>query len=218
MAATTVVTISRQLGSGGSQIGQIVAARLRFHYADREVLELAAKALGMEERELAERDERLSSLWDSLTPAFVVGWPDAQYLPPPIRVVTDDALFATERRVIRTLASSGDCVIVGRGAVHVLRDDPDAIHVFLHAPVEFRVRRTMEVYEVRTEEDALSRIRESDRSRERFLRRMAGFDWTLATNYHLSLDTSRLSLEQTAQVIVDYVAAARRPGAPPAKT
>jgi CMP/dCMP kinase len=205
MAAPTVVTISRQLGSGGSQVGQIVAARLSYSYADREVLHLAAESLGVDEGELCDREEKLTSIWETMGPPFVYAWPDAPYVAPPVLSVSDDQLYSAERRIIQDLAASGNCVIVGRGGVHILQGHPGAVHVLLHAPIGLRVHRAMEVYEISSEDDALHLVQQSDRARERFFRRMAGHDWMCATNYHLALDTSVVSLDHVAQLIVDYV-------------
>lgn len=209
MAAKTVVTISRQLGSGGSQIGQMVATRLGFHYADREILERACHALfedsgrrmQMRPEDVAWREERLSSSWDRLALIFPCGPFEAPYFAPPLSPILDEALYAQESRIIKALAEHGRCVIVGRGGAHLLRDRPDALHVLLHAPIGFRIGRTMEHYGAKSADEAKSMIEESDRSREKFFRWIDGHEWLNATNYHLSFDTSAAPFEAIADAI-----------------
>lgn len=205
MADKTAITISRQFCCGGAKIGHIVASKLGFRYADREVLQLAAEALGLPEEEISWRDERLASFWGKITELFTFGLPDLSYTVPPFRTVTDEHLFELEGKIIREFAEREDCVVVGRGGVHVLKDHPGAIHIFLHAPIAFRIQRVMEAYQVPTEEKALAVIQNSDRARQAYLARMAKYDWTRSTFYHLALETSSLSPDQAADVIVEYV-------------
>ena len=205
MADKTAITISRQFCCGGATIGHIVASKMGFYYADREVLHLAAESLGVPVEEISWRDERLASTWDRITELFTFGLPDATYTAPPFRTVTDEHLFGLEGKIIKELAERKDCVVVGRGGLHVLRDHPGAVHVFLHAPVEYRVKLAIEAYHAKTEEQAAFLIQESDRARQTYLARMAKYDWLRSSNYHLTLDTSVIPPEKTAEVIVDFV-------------
>ena len=205
MAEKIAITISRQFCCGGAVIGQIVASRLGFQYADREVLLLSAQSLGLPVEEISWRDERVASTWEKITELFTFGLPDVTYTAPPFQTVTDENLFKLECRIIQELADREDCVIVGRGGLHVLRDHPAAVHVFLHAPAEFRIKLAMEAYNVPTEEKALSLIQESDRTRQTYLARMAKYDWLCSTNYHLTLNTGVMTLENAAEIIIDFV-------------
>lgn len=205
MSEKIAITISRQFCCGGAKIGQLVAAQLGFYYADREVLLLAAQSLGLPVEEISWRDERLASTWDKITELFTFGLPDVTYTAPPFRTVTDEHLFRLEGKIIQELADREDCVIVGRGGLHVLRQHPGAVHVFLHAPIAYRIRLAMEAYGAPTEEKALAMIQESDRMRQAYLARMAKYDWTCTTNYHLTLDTSLISPESAAALIGELV-------------
>jgi cytidylate kinase len=189
----------------------VVAARLGYRYADREVLQLAADRLGLPVEEISWREERLASFWEKITSLFTYGLPDVSYTAPPFQTVTDQRLFNLQAKIIRELAAREDCVIVGRGGAHVLRDHPRAVHVFLHAPDSFRVERAMEAYGAPTREKALAMIRESDRARQAYLGRMAGQNWTLSTRYHLCLDTGVVSPERAAEIIELVVRARQAP-------
>jgi cytidylate kinase len=145
---------------------------------------------------------------------FDVGPPDVPYTPPPLRPIPNEDLFALEGRIIGELAEREDCVVVGRGAAHVLRGVPWATRVLLHAPVDFRVRRVMEVYHAPSEEQARTLIRESDRERRVLMERVGHTDWLHATHYHLAVDTSAMPIEDVADLIVAYarLRAGRGPG------
>jgi cytidylate kinase len=205
MADKIAITISRQFCCGGAKIGQMVASKMGFQYADREVLHLAAKSLGLPVEEILWRDERLASTWEKITELFTFGLPDVTYTAPPFRTITDEHLFKLEGDIIRELAGRENCVIVGRGGLHVLRDHPSAVHVFLHAPTSFRIKMAMEAYGAATEEKALSMILDSDRARQAFLARMAKYDWLCTINYHLTMDTSIMTPEDAAGVIIEFV-------------
>lgn len=205
MGNRTVVTISRQLGCGGAQVGQFLAARLGFRYADREILRLAARALTTREEDISWREERPSTFWEKLTLPFAYGSPDAPYIPPPMRIITDDELFTAESGVIRDLAAECDCVVVGRGGAQILRDHPNAIHVLLHAPEAARVRRVMEVYSVADVGEALRTVRQADSERQAFHQRLGHMDWLGARNYHISLDTSVISIDQVVDLLAAFV-------------
>ena len=205
MSDKIAITISRQFCCGGATIGHIVASRMGFYYADREVLHLAAESLGVPVEEISWRDERLASTWDRITELFTFGVPDMTYTAPPFRTVTDEHLFHLEGKIISELAERENCVVVGRGGVHVLRKHPGAVHVFLHAPIEYRTQIAIEAYHAKTKDQALFLIQESDRTRQAYLSRMAKYDWLRSTNYHLTMDTSVISPEKTAEAIIDFV-------------
>lgn len=209
MRPHSVITISRAFGSGGADVGRILAARLRYRYADRVVLALAARRLGLKEVELSEREERVRSFWDDVRDVFSVG-PVERYTPSPLTAVSDREIFDQERRIMTVLAERHDCVIIGRGSRWVLRDHPRALHVLLHASMRYRTERVMRGLDIRAEEDARRIIEEQDRARNEFRRRMTGEERLLATNYHLCIDTDGLDLERVADLIIAYKGA--RPG------
>jgi cytidylate kinase len=98
MPATVVITIARQLGSGGSYIGHLVARRLGYAYIDRQILQQAAVELGVEEAEIEDREGRLQSFWEKLLLGFTMANPYPIYMPP--RLISDEQLAETERRLI----------------------------------------------------------------------------------------------------------------------
>lgn len=202
--AKKVITISRQLASGGAYIGHLVAKRLGYKYAEREVLYRAAGELGVDIPEAARLDECCSGLVQNLMKSLIYGTPEAVYFPPSRRPVNDEELFTTECRIMEAMAEQYDSVIVGHGGFSVLRDHPGVIHVFVHASMEFRIKRLLQFHEI-TADQAREDIEESDRRREKFLRKMTNSDRYDARNYHLSIDAGAAGFETAQQMIVELV-------------
>lgn len=195
-----VITVARQLGSGGSYIGQRVARRLGYAYIDRQILQQAAEALGVEEAVLEDRDERLQGFWERLLTVFALGPPDGTYTPPP-HLVTDADLIETERRLIPQLATRGPCVVLGHGGFHLLRGRVRLLNVFVHSPLEFRVARVMGIYHAESENEAVRTIERSDHERRRYIQNFTGVDWFDARNYHLTIDTGVVDFALAEQLI-----------------
>jgi cytidylate kinase len=199
----TTITISRQMGTGGSYIGQLIAKRLGLKYVDREVLHLAAEEFGCDEETIAAHSERVTSFWERILGGLSLGGADSRYNPPPMRTFTDRELFEKQKEILRRIAAQHDCVVVGWAGVFLLPRHRGTFTVFCHAPKSFRAKRLMNVYPDLTEEKARELIVESDRTREIYFNEMTDHDWTCARNYHLSIDTSRQPLEEVADLIIN---------------
>jgi cytidylate kinase len=198
-----VISISRQAGSGGSYVGHEVAKELGITYVDREILRQAAKHLGRDDASLEEYEERSSGFLRNFVSLLSLGTPESPYLPPSERPVYDRDLFDLESRIINKIATEYDAVIIGRGAFHVLKDRPGALHVFIHAPRDYRARRLMKVLPASTLAEAQEKTDESDRRRAKFFKDMIGTSWTDARNYHLCIDSSLLGLRECVEIIVE---------------
>lgn len=209
----TTITISRQMGAGGSYIGQIIAKQLGLKYVDREVLHLAAQEFGCDQETIEARAERIQSFWERILGGLTLGGPDARYSPPPPQNFSDRELFDKQTEILKRIAAKHDCVVVGWAGVHVLPRHRGMYCVFAHAPRSFRVKRLMKLYSDMTEAKARELIAESDTTRETYFNEMTGHDWTCAKNYNLSIDTSRMPLEDIAELIITLsrVAATEKP-------
>ncbi len=205
----TTITISRQMGAGGSYIGQVIAKRLGLKYVDREVLHLAAQEFGCDEETIAARSERVTSFWERVLGGLSFGALEAAYTPPPLGNFSDRQLFEKQTQILKKLASHEDCVVVGWAGVFLLPRHRGMFSVFCHAPKSFRVKRIMSIYKDLTEEKARTLIAESDRTREIYFNEMTSHDWTCAKNYNLSIDTSLQPLDDIADLIIDLSAKQR---------
>jgi len=201
MPATVVITIARQLGSGGSYIGQQVARRLDYAYIDRQILQRLAKELGVEEAELEDLEGSPQSFGEKLVSVFKLGAPDYIHTPPPPNWVSYEQLAEIEHRLITELAAKGPCVVLGRGAFHLLRGRARLLNIMVHAPQGFRVERVMSVYHARSKAEAIQMIERSDQYRSRHIRALTGLDWFDTRNYHMTIDTSKLDFATAEEMI-----------------
>jgi CMP/dCMP kinase len=200
----TVLAISRQLGSGGSFIGQAVASRFGMHYADRDILHEAALTFGVEDAAIEPLEEQVEGFWGRVAHVFVRGSPEGPYPSLDLPMFDRADLFGLESRIIQELANRQDVVIVGRGAAHVLREHPGLISVFIHAPLTMRVDRVSETYHLGSAE-AMALVLRSDRERRRFNEGLTGRGWTDASRYDLCLNTATLGLPASADLVLSFV-------------
>ncbi len=197
-----IITISRQLGSGGAYIGKFLADFLGIAYVDRKIIIQAAKKLEMVEDELKSRDENVTSFWKSFLQLSTFAIQDG-YLPPQMYIPGDAELFKTESEVIVGISKTYSSVIIGRCGSYILRKHPRHISVFLHADTQFRQQRIQELYRL-SPEKALKMIHESDCARNQYFHKFTGKDWTDARQYNLSIDTGSIGLEKTKELIINY--------------
>lgn len=209
-----VITISRQFGAAGVPVGRALADRFGAEFLDRAIVAQAALRAGIPEQELESYDERLPSFWQRVASALAASstepaLPSAGYLDQMPPMSMHERLVAVTRLVIEEAAERGNAVIVGRGAAFILGRRPGMFHVQLHASIDARVRyllsRVEEIpVEVRPEERSLRELCKSvDAVRADYIRRLYGVDWLDATHYDLSLDTGRLGVTRTIDLIED---------------
>lgn len=196
-----VITVSRQLGSGGAFLGQQLASRLKITYMDREILREAAKRLNSSEEMLECRDETVTPFWQCIMQGFSYGTPEIPYTPPSTLPLSDEELFEVETEIIEKIPQETSAVIVGRGGYHILRDQPRHLSIFLHAKSDFRIKRVQEIYHV-PESQAREMVERTDHDRARYLRTLTGKDWTDARQYHLSFDTGILGLDAAEEIVM----------------
>jgi CMP/dCMP kinase len=196
------ITLSRQMGSGGSYIGYLAAKELGFHYIDREILRQAAERLGTDPGALEHLDERSPGLIEKMMRGFSFGMPEISVPLPQKRPVEHKELFVLEGKIMHEIADRYSAVIVGRGGFYALKDRPKVIRVFIHAPQEFRVERIMKAKKINNINEIQAIVKESDHVRARFIREMAGVDWTDARNYHLCIDSSAFDFSSISAMIV----------------
>lgn len=200
----TLVTIGRQYGSGGRAVGRLLADRLGIPFYDRELIELAAQKSGMSADAFERVDEKPTSslLYSLLLNTSSIGALQYQHQ---TELPLNDKLFILSSGVIRDLAKQGSCVIIGRCANFILRDDPALCSVFIHASMLRRIERITRLYDVPLEK-AESVINRMDRQRSSYYGYYTGRTWMQMDNYQLSLDSGVLGIEKTAELLAEYVA------------
>jgi cytidylate kinase len=196
------ITITRQIGSGGSFIGYSVAKALGFQYIDREILRQAAERLGTDAGALEHLDERSSSLLETIMKGFSFGVPEISLPLPQRRPLDHRDLFSVESKIMNEIADRYNSVIVGRAGFYALKDRPRVLRLFFLAPLEFRVQRIMKVQKLTDVKGVQARVKESDQMRSRFVRDMTGVPWRDAQNYHLCIDSSLVEFSMIIEMIV----------------
>ena len=186
----SIITISRQYGSGGREIGTQLADRLGIPFYDKVLCEEAAKRSGLDPTflELAERREGRKL-------AYQLQLPGA-----PFRLSLDDQAFLALAAAIRRLAEQGPCILVGRGANRILSDRKDALHVYLYADRQTRLKRIVEQYGVPAQQ--AEKVRQAtDRARAVYLKEYTDQVMGHSENYHLCLDSGALGIEHTVRIL-----------------
>lgn len=199
------VTLGRQLGCGGSYLGQCVADALGIRCLDREIVSRAAQNLQADETAMRDREERGESFWERMLRGITLSPSEALYQAPVPLSVTDQDLLAAETKIMQEIASEEDVVIVGRLAAYVLPRYPGTVNILLHAPDRFRIQRLIQNGAAAAEADAKTLITRSDETRRQYIKQMIGREEYDARAYHLSLDTSLLPLPDIAALLTDFV-------------
>lgn len=199
------IAIGRQYGSGGREIGRLVADMLGIKYYDKELLTESAKASGVKPELFEAADERTPSFFANLW-SFNLGFNSGSYLigNSPL---SDDNIYKAQSNVMKNLAEQSSCVIVGRSADYVLRNHPYLISVFIHSSLEDRIIRIMNRTDIDSAEKAREIAEKKDKLRSSYYNFYTDKTWGASASYDLSIDSSKLPTHVVAQIIVDYVKA-----------
>ena len=184
-----VITISREFGSGGRTIGKKVAEQLGIPCYDAEIIQEMVKETGFTPEYVKEAGE--------YTPGNFLSSAFSNRLFGP---TNEDILWEHQYKVITELAQKGPCVIVGRCADYILQDKADCLKVFIHADMDFRALRIVEVYGER-EQSPEERLRDKDKRRAAYHRFYTDMKWGYAQNYHLTLNSGVLGIDQCVNII-----------------
>ena len=203
MANNTVITIGRQYGSGGHDIGIKLAEELGIPCYDKELLSRAAKDSGLCQELFENHDEKPTNsfLYSLVMDTYSVsGYTSAPFLDMPL----NHKVFLAQFETIKNLADKESCIIVGRCADYALSEHPNCLNVFIHADKEFRIDHIMKTFNL-SHEKAADMIHKTDKKRASYYNYYSSKKWGDSRSYHLTLDSSHLGLEGTCQMILDYM-------------
>ena len=198
--AKTIITLARQYGCGGRTVSRIVAEKLGLNYFDRDLITMAAEKNGVDSDFYKNFDEKAGVRFASM---FSMSAPSGYFMPIYNDIQVNDKLFYTQAKIIKKVAEES-CIIVGRCADYVLRDEPNVIKIFLHANLECRKKRIVEKYGV-ADKNIEKVIAKADKQRANYYNTYTDLTWGDIANYNLTINTSGLTLEQVADIIVEYV-------------
>ncbi|MBP3603686.1 MAG: cytidylate kinase-like family protein [Lachnospiraceae bacterium] len=198
----TVITIGRQFGSAGREIGQKVAAYFGIECYDKELLSRAAKESGFCEEMLENHDERPTSsfLYNLVMDTYSFGYNASHFVDMPI----SHKVFLAQFDTIKKIASEGPCVIVGRCADYALNDVKNCVHIFIYGDEDTKVKRIMEKYSVDASK-ARDMCNKKDKQRQSYYNYYSSKKWGRADSYDLCINSSVLGVEGTAKLIIQYI-------------
>lgn len=191
-----IINVGRQFGSGGRLVAMSLGKKLGIPVYDQELISKAAEQSGFSREIFAKSDERRNLLALS---SFIV---DVGRFGSADNYVSDNQLFVIQSNVIRSIAEKGPAIFIGRCSDYILRDKP-CLDVFITAPDEVRIRRVAERMNI-SESQAESLIRKKDRTRETYYNYFTFGNWGVASNYDLCVDSSKLGIDGTADMIIDF--------------
>lgn len=199
MTGHKVITIGRQFGSGGREIGQKLADRLGIPLYDHRLVSMAAEQLGVRKEDAQRVDESSLNTFVSaysVTPGMYVDFINAASYVPSF----DEEVFRKQSEIIKSLAQQGPCIIVGRCADYVLRDVAECINVFICADKEDRKKRIADIYGL-TERKAAERIRRTDRERRFYYEMHTGLEWGSINSHQMLFNVSMLGMDRIVDIL-----------------
>lgn len=198
----TIITIGRQYGSGGREIGEKLAKRLDIPYYDRELLSRAAKESGFCEEMIENHDERPTNsfLYNLVMDTYSFGYNSSSFVDMPI----SHKIFLAQFDTIKRIAHEGACVIVGRCADYALADYENCVHIFIHADEGHRIKRIMARHDL-PESKAKDMIIKKDKQRQSYYNYYSSKKWGRSDTYDLSINSARLGIDGTVNLLVQYV-------------
>ena len=200
MSCDKIITITRQYGSGGHDIGKLLSERLGIPFYDKELISLAAKKSGVSPEVFAQADERMSnSLLYTLSTGlynYGNGFSAMGDLP------MNDRLYILQHKIIKEKAEKEVFVVVGRCADYILKEYDNVVRVFVYADLDVRVRRAVERQDIEASR-ARQAVSKVDKNRANYYSFYSGQKWGAPENYDLCLNSTKLSVEQAADLIID---------------
>lgn len=197
-----IITIARQYGSGGREIGKKLAETYGIPFYDNEIISQAAKETGFAEAAFERAEEKASNslLYSIAMGMNIFSGQEAGFA----GLSLDDRIFLAQSNVIRKVAEEGPCVIVGRCGDYILKDREDVVNLFISASVDFRIRRAIEVDSV-PEAKAAETVLKKDKSRSNYYRYHSGERWENVLNYNLAIRSDVCGIDGAVECIKKYL-------------
>ncbi len=198
----TVITIGRQYGSAGREIGKMVAEYFDIKFYDKDLLTRAAKESGFCEEMIQNHDERPTNsfLYNLVMDTYSFGYNNSSFVDMPI----SHKVFLAQFDTIKKIADEGPCVIVGRCADYALAERSNVVDLFIYGDEECKIKRIMKLYDL-TENKARDMIIKKDKQRQSYYNYYSSKKWGRADSYDLCINSSVLGVEGTVKLIVQYV-------------
>ena len=197
-----IITIARQYGSGGRTVGKLLSQELKITYYDKDLLTLASDDSGINKSLFAKSNEKIKNqkvfrIDNNIYHGELIS-PDEKDF------TSEDNLFNYQAKIIRQLAQEESCIIIGRSADYVLKEHPNVLSVFIHAPLDFCLKEAAKKHNLSNKE-LEKYITKIDKDRADYYRYHTGREWIDARNYDLCLDSSKFGFDKCVKEIKDYI-------------
>jgi len=194
---TFVITISREFGSGGHEIGKLIAKHFGISFYDKEIIDLTAQKTGYTKEYIKANEQKLTN-------SLLYDLYEQNYMYVNDEIPPKDALFLVQSKIIRDICSKESCVIVGRCANFILKDHPNCKNIFIHANKEYRKEKINNEYKIKpafTDED----LEISDEKRANYCFHFTKKQWRDVSNYHLTIDSSSFSTVECTNKVIEAI-------------
>ena len=199
-----VITINREVGSGGRTVGRKLAEKLQVKYCDKAVIEGLTQKFGLTPERIEKVKAQKKSWWNDITNYYNTLVNSAD-MPMEAEVKLDNTtMFETEKRILQELAAQTSCVVAGRTGFMVFREWPNHLSIFIQASMDYRIQRVMHRQNV-TEQEARDIIAKLDASREAYIKKYEDTSRYDTRNYHLVISMDNLNEDDAVEVIMDYI-------------
>lgn len=196
-----VITIARGFGSGGRTVGKMLAKKLDINHYDGELIQLASEESGINIELFGKADETVKT---NLFKRYNRSFGEKLITPDSDDFTSNDNLFNYQAKIIRDLAAKQNCIIIGRCADYILKDDPKVIRLFFYADEKACIKNVVDMYAI-SEKEARERIENIDRARASYYKYYTGNEWNDVNNYDLCINTGRLGFETSVEVVLGYM-------------
>lgn len=202
MNGNFVITIGREFGSGGREIGRILAEKLNIKCYDKELLALSAKESGLSEELFKFNDEKPTNsfLYSLVMDTYSMGYSSSSYMDVPM----NQKIFMAQYDCIKKLVEQESCIIVGRCADYALKDMPGLVSVFISADMDFKVKRVTEMYGC-DEEKAKDIINKTNKKRASYYNFYSNKKWADSRSYDLCINSSAVGIENAVDLIIHFM-------------
>ena len=198
----TIITINRECGCSGREIARRMGEILGLKVYDKAIIEAICEKYHLDEKEILRIKSQKLNFWDDICQFYRQFDAVSDIYLPESKKITSRELFYTEAQIMRNLASQESCIVVGRTGFHIFKDNPDAIHIFLIANRDIRIKKVAE-REGLDEKAAAKYVDETDEARETFTKYFAGVSRYDARNYDFVTNVSRYTTEEVATFLVE---------------
>ena len=199
-----VITINREVGSGGRTVGSILAEKLGVKYCDKAVIEGLTQKFGLSPERIEEIKAQKKSWWNEINNYYQTLVSSANKPMDAEVVIDSEKMFETEKRILQELAVQESCVIAGRSGFMVFRQWPNHLNIFIQASMDHRIKRIMSRRNA-TLEQAREIIEKVDTTREAYIKKYEDTTRYDTRNYDLVISMDDLSEEDAAELIIDYI-------------